>query len=109
MTLSPLGSGSDFSSAPSFASACACGTERAFLFRIVLAVERAISAERNHAEREQFSRFFTALFINRGTEAHGKFVDFKAERFAGEIVPEFVNGYHGEKNRHRRQHAARIL
>lgn len=82
---------------------------RAFLFRIVLAVERAISAERNHAEREQFSRFFAALFINRGTEAHGKFVDFKAERFAGEIVPEFVNGYHGEKNRHRRQHAARIL
>ena len=69
-----------------------------FFFLVVLAVERAIPAQGNYAKGEDFARFLATFFEDSRAETYGKFVDFKAERFARYVMTEFVYGYHDEQN-----------
>ena len=66
----------------------------------VLALERAITAERQAPDGKQ-QPVFHSLFENCRTEPYGKLVHLKAELTPCDKVPEFVNDNH----KHQRQKA----
>ena len=73
---------------------------------VVVAHKSLAKIRKSERTAKQFARFFTTLFKERRTEADGKFVYFKTEQLACDIMTKLVYRYHNEQNGNGEQYTA---